>query len=219
MALSEPAVERELLHNRDIALRGFRRVDGLFDVEARLTDNKTYGFPNEHRGWIAPGDHLHGMWARMTVDRDLTIVSAEASTEQGPFDICPAGAESFARLAGLAIKPGFLRAAGERIGGIKGCTHLRELLQQMATVAFQTAYAARRSDMPAADRAAAVGKPTGRESSGDGASPRLLNTCHAYASDNSVVQKRWPHLYTGPDTGLDHHDAAATPDVAAEAAK
>ncbi len=208
MALSEPAVERELLHNRDIALRGFRRVDGLFDIEARLTDTKTYGFSNEHRGWIGPGDNLHGMWARMTVDRDLTIVSAEASTEQGPFDICPGGAESFSRLAGLAIKPGFLRAAGERIGGVKGCTHLRELLQQMATVAFQTTYAVRRSDKPAGD------KPIASRSSSEGASPRLLNTCHAYASDNSVVQRRWPHLYTGSN----HQDAAATPDVAAEAA-
>ncbi len=195
MALSEPPADRELLHSRDIALRGFRRGDGLFDIEARLTDNKSYGFPNENRGWIAPGDNLHGMWARLTIDENLVIVSAEASTEQGPFDICPAGADSFARLAGLPIKAGFLRAANERIGGTEGCTHLRELLQQMATVAFQTAYAIR------------VKKDNGPS---DGASSRLLNTCHAYASDRSVVRRRWPHLYTGA--------AEATADVTADAA-
>jgi hypothetical protein len=184
MPLSEPASGRTLLHLRDIALRGYTRPDGLFDIEARLTDTKTYGFANIHRGWIAPGDNLHGMWARLTVDETLTIVAAEASTEQGPFDICPGGAETFSRLAGLVIKPGFLRAANERIGGVAGCTHLRELLQQMATVAFQTTYSVRvRRDA---------------EASGD-ASPRLLNSCFGYASDSSVVRERWPHLYTGPD--------------------
>jgi len=183
MALSEPTARRELLHSRDIALRGFRRDDGLFDIEARLTDTKTYGFGNESRGWIEPGENLHGMWARITVDANLVIVSAEASTEQGPFDICPGGALSFARLAGLTIKAGFLRAANERLGGTKGCTHLRELLQQLATVAFQTSYSVR-TDL--------------EKASGDGPSPRLVNTCHAYASDRAVVKRRWPHLYIGP---------------------
>src|ERR1700724_127118 len=51
MPLSEPH-ERELLHLRDIALRGYRRADGLFDIEAHLTDTKTYGFPSEDRGFV-----------------------------------------------------------------------------------------------------------------------------------------------------------------------
>ena len=183
MALSEPKVAREMLHERDIALRGFSRSDGLFDIEARLTDKRTQGISNHDRGWIGPGENLHGMWARLTVDENLTIVAAEASTEQGPYHICPDGALTFSRLAGLTIKPGFVRAANERIGGTEGCTHLRELLQQMATVAFQTTYPARVKQ---------------NETKVDGGSSRLLNTCHAYSSERDVVKQRWPHLYTGP---------------------
>ena len=67
MPLSEPQ-ERKLLHSRDIALRGYQRGDGLFDIEAHLTDIKSYGFDLEDRGWIEPGEPLHGMWLRMTVD-------------------------------------------------------------------------------------------------------------------------------------------------------
>jgi len=43
-ALSTPKVERELVHQRQIALNGYVRNDGLFDIEAELTDHKTYPF-------------------------------------------------------------------------------------------------------------------------------------------------------------------------------
>lgn len=184
MPLSEPT-ERELLHSRDITLRGYRRTDGLYDIEAHLTDTKTYGFPNEDRGFIAAGEPVHGMWMRMTVDDDLTIISCEANTEFGPYAICPAAAPNFARLAGLSIRRGFLKAAAERVGGSQGCTHLRELLQQLATVAVQTLYAKRsKRDEKRPEK------------------PSLLKTCLAYATDSPVVARRWPHLFTGPKPQL-----------------
>ena len=181
MPLSDPA-EREPLHLRDIALRGFRRADGLFDVEAQLTDTKTYGFGNADRGWIEPGVPLHGMRARMTVDGTMLIVAFEAVTEHGPYAICPAAAANFSRLAGLRIGPGFLRAAAERVGGILGCTHLRELLQPMATVAFQTIVAVRQP------RESGTGEKAA-------AKPALLNTCLAYADDGPVARRTWPHFF------------------------
>jgi hypothetical protein len=127
------------------------------------------------------GDPLHHMRARLTVDEHLHITSAEAVTEAGPFAICPGGAESFGLLAGLTIKSGFLKAANERLGGPVGCTHLRELLQQMATVAFQTTFPVR----------------SAREGEAPAARPRLLNTCFAYADTREVVKERWPQLYRG----------------------
>ncbi len=51
MPLSDPA-PRQLLHLRDIELRGFQRDDGLFDIEARLTDTKSYAFANIDRGEV-----------------------------------------------------------------------------------------------------------------------------------------------------------------------
>jgi len=178
--LSEP-VQRELLHLRDIAVRGFRRADGLFDVEAEITDTKTYAFGVGDRGRLMPGDKLHNMLLRITVDEGLTIVAAEASTEWAPFNVCPGGAATFGRLAGLKIRGGFLREAFACIGGVQGCTHIRELLQQMATVAVQTTYVVRASQNDA--------------STGAG---RLLNTCFAYADTGELVRQRWPEHYAGP---------------------
>jgi hypothetical protein len=193
MPLSDPQ-ERELLHLRDIALRGYRRADGLFDIEAELKDTKSYGFGNQDRGWIEPGEPLHHMRARMTVDEDMLIVAFEAVTERGPYTICPQAAPNFARLEGLRIGRGFIRAANERIGGTMGCTHLRELLQPMATVAFQTLYAVRAKRERAANAEATA--EANAQSAGD--KPALLGTCLAYAPDSPVVQRYWPQAYTGP---------------------
>jgi hypothetical protein len=185
MPLSAPA-PRALLHTRDIVLHGYERSDGLVDIEAQLTDRRAYDLDNVDRGKIPAGEPLHGMFARLTVNEDMVVVSAEAATDFGPFSICGGGAESFSRLAGLTIRPGFVRAANERIGGTEGCTHLRELLQQMATVAFQTTYPVRARREAKRGVAAPV-------------RPRLLDTCHAYASDREVVRRRWPELYTGQE--------------------
>ncbi|MCW3475907.1 DUF2889 domain-containing protein [Limobrevibacterium gyesilva] len=194
MPLSEP-VERERLHTRAIRIEGFRRSDGLYDIEAHLTDTKAYGFSSIDRGFIGPGEPLHEMWVRLTVDDRMVIVACEAATEHGPFTICGGGAASYASLVGLRIKPGFLKEANARIGGTAGCTHLRELLQQIATTAFQTMWPVRsKREAEAREQAA----PSGKVSESDG-SARLLNTCFAYASSGPVVRRRWPHLYTGPD--------------------
>jgi len=176
-----PAVAREDLHERTITLRGYRREDGLFDVEGHLTDRKPYELTVEERGRLAPGEPIHDMWMRMTINEDMIIVACEAVTDNGPFRICPDAAPNFASLAGLSIKAGFLKAASERIGGVHGCTHLREMLQQMGTVAFQSLYAVRM-----ARPAQAPTKP-----------PPIINSCYAYASDGEPVRRRWPQFYTG----------------------
>ncbi len=191
-----PPVSRDLLHTRAITIHGYRRDDGLYDIEAQLTDSKSYEFDNEDRERIQVGEPLHGMWMRMTVDERMRITACEAATDHAPYTVCPQAAPNFARLAGLTIKSGFLKEAAALVGGVVGCTHLRELLQQMATTAFQTigpAVAQRelgrsQRDPDALDR---------RISEHLGGPPRMLNTCLAYATDGPVVRRRWPHLYTG----------------------
>ena len=134
------------------------------------------------------------MWVRLTVDDRMTIVAAEACTDHGPYTTCAGGGLSYARLVGLRIQSGFLREANARMAGPAGCTHLREMLQEIATTALQTMWPvrARRSRATEADKEA-----TERRADADGSS-RMLNTCIAYASNGPVVQQRWPHLYTGP---------------------
>jgi len=179
MPLSPPA-DRTALHTRRITIHGYQRSDGLIDVEAALTDTKPYDFGNEDRPLIRAGEPLHGMQMRLTLDDELRIVTCEASMDYTPYTICPGVAPNFAALAGLQIKPGFLRAAIGRVAGTAGCTHLRELLQQIATTAFQTAYSLRvqRGMQP-------------------GSSDGLVGTCYAYAEDSPVVTRRWPNRAGG----------------------
>jgi Protein of unknown function (DUF2889) len=199
MPLSPPA-ERERLHTRSIEINGYRREDGLYDIEAHLTDTKSFGNANYDRGYIQAGEPIHDMWLRLTIDETMHILGCEAVSDRTPYVVCPQAAPNFARLVGLRIKAGFLREANHLVGGIVGCTHLRELLQQMATTAFQTVSPAkvRREmqqqgtvDRPGSD------KTDARITEKMGGAPKVLNTCLAYSADGPLVQRRWPHLYTG----------------------
>ena len=198
MPLTEPAA-REMLHSRDIQIRGYRREDGLYDIEAQLTDTKTYGFANQDRGYVEAGEPLHGMWLRLTVDETMQITACEAATDHSPYDICPRAAPNFASLAGLKIKPGFLREVTHRVGGAAGCTHLRELLQQMATTAFQTinphrawreAKARGEADQRGTDK---LDKRIAQKMLGGAGA--IVNSCLAYAADGPIVRRRWPELF------------------------
>jgi len=200
MPLSPPQ-ERELLHSRDIVLRGYQRADGLYDIEAQLTDSKSYGTANRDRRYINAGEPIHGMWLRLTVDETRRIVDCEAASDYTPYAICPTAAPNFSRLVGLQIKPGFLREAAALVGGTVGCTHLRELLQQMATTAYQTIdpfRAKREADVAGDPDTPGSDSLDERATSKMGGAPAILNTCIAYGTDSPVVQRRWPDLYTGP---------------------
>ncbi len=177
-----PAAAREHLHTRRIECRGYRREDGLWDIEGQMTDVKAYAFHNSWRGEIAGGEPVHDMWLRLTIDDDMLIHQAEAATEAGPFPICADITPAFAALKGERIKPGFQRRARQLLGGVKGCTHLVELLVPLATTAFQTTVAARQAKRSK--------RPSGK-------APALLDTCHALASDSEVVKQHWPRFYTG----------------------
>jgi hypothetical protein len=175
MPLSPP-VEREPIHKREIVIRGYRRSDGLFDIEAQLADSKSYAFDLGDRGPLAAGEKVHGMTMRITVDDTFMITAVEAAMDNTPYGVCPQVAPNFSRLAGLRIGKGFLKAATELVGGAEGCTHLRELLAQMGTVAFQTI------------------APLKMRDGGAKLATGLLNTCHAYAADGELVRRRWPEL-------------------------
>ncbi|HVA11770.1 MAG TPA: DUF2889 domain-containing protein [Stellaceae bacterium] len=175
------AAPRELIHTRRIEGHGYRRQDGLWDIEGRLTDGKTYAFKNEYRGEVKAGEFIHQMWLRLTVDDTLTIQAVEAATDNSPFAICPAILPSFQRLKGLRIAKGFNAKVFELFGGVEGCTHHVELIGRLATVAFQTVFPYRNR------KAAAEGRTPDSSRR-----PRLLNTCHAFAENGEIAKKLWP---------------------------
>jgi Protein of unknown function (DUF2889) len=171
------------MHHRRVECRGYLRDDGLWDIEGHLVDTKPYDMPNPDRGGtIRAGEPLHEMWIRLTVDTDLLVHEVEAKTDFGPYHLCGDIAPQFEALVGLRIASGWTLKTRELLGGIKGCTHLVELLGPIATTAFQSVYPAR------AKREAAAAR-TGK--------PGLIDSCHAYRSDGPVVKERWPEHYTG----------------------
>lgn len=182
MPLSPP-VARQHLHTRKYLFEGFEREDGLFDIEGRITDTKTYGFTNEYRGRIGPDEAIHDMQIRLTLDIDMKIHGVEVCTNSSPYRICGNVAPSYAALIGEQIKAGWTRRVKALVGGTKGCTHVTEMLSSMGTVAFQTMW-------PVWDK---------RRKEDPDARPGILNTCHALDTDREVVKRFHPKFYTGGD--------------------
>ncbi len=183
MPLSAPA-EREDLHQRRYDFRGFRRRDGLWDVEGWIADTKSYGFSNYDRAYVAAGEPLHEMAVRITLSEDFVVRDIEASTDSSPFNVCPAIAANYRKLVGARMGAGWRRTVRNAMGGTEGCTHITELIGAMATVAFQTMYPI----------LAAEGKV--RQEGGQ--RPALIDSCHAFRSDGPIVAREYPAYYTGP---------------------
>ena len=75
--LTKPA-KRDLKHNRTIKGKGYKREEGLWDIEVFLLDTKTFSFKNMHRSYISAGEPLHDMAIRLTLDDDRKIIDIEA---------------------------------------------------------------------------------------------------------------------------------------------
>ena len=135
--LPEPA-PRQHLHTRQVTTRGYLRDDGLWDLECELVDTKTYSYRNGGGQERKAGDPVHHMKIRLTVDGAMTVRDVAASMPATPFAECQPAADPMRGMVGVKIGPGWRKAVDEAMGDVRGCTHLRELLGAMATVAFQT---------------------------------------------------------------------------------
>ncbi|HVI90865.1 MAG TPA: DUF2889 domain-containing protein [Dongiaceae bacterium] len=196
-------VAREKLHERRYVFDGFLRADGLFDIEGRMTDAKTYGFPNEHRGTIAAGDPFHDMRIRLTLDRDFVIRDIAVVTAASPYAICPAITPVFQSLTGARVGPGWTRTLRQNFGGVHGCTHHVEMLRAMGTVAFQTIYGQREKEKRERGESGSDGPPTddGGDASASGArrKPGFIDTCYALDAGGEIVKQHWPEFYVARD--------------------
>lgn len=186
MPLSSPS-EREALHNRQYDFRGYRRADGLWDIEGRIVDTKSYGFDNQHRGRVEAGTAVHDMQVRLTLDDSFTVRAVEAVTDSSPFEICPGATPNYDRLVGMRIAPGWREKLRQEFGSTGGCTHITEMLMAIGTVAFQTILPIKSRD-------------SDPDKARSGEKPRLLNSCHAFAADGPVVARLWPEHWTGGET-------------------
>jgi hypothetical protein len=190
MSLPGPAPRRHL-HTRTITLEGYGREDGLFDVEAQIVDTKTYDTEEPFRGVRKAGAHVHNMQLRLTIDSGMVVRGVEVTTNAAPYDPCFTVAPAYEKLVGATIGMGWHRAVQDAVGGVKGCTHLRELLMPAATVAYQTI-----GSWPKAGVSKGQVKPVG-----DQRKPYFLDGCKAWSTEGEVVQQLYPMHYRGPVRG------------------
>ena len=181
MPLPTPA-ERTEQHTRTVTCKGFRRSDDLWDIEGHLVDikNEPISVKERNNGVVEPGEPIHQLSVRITIDLDLNIIDAVASMDYTPFRVCPSIADTYKQLIGIQIKPGFTKKCKELFSGTNGCTHLLELLGPVATTAFQATHQEREE----------------RENWSSGENrPHTLDTCHTFDSSGEVVKRYWPHFY------------------------
>ena len=172
-------VARQPIHTRAIEIRGYKREDGLFDIEGHLVDTKPYDFKLA-AGLRPAGEPVHDMWLRITVNRELVIVDAAAAMDAVPYvGGCNEIAPDYRKLIGLAIRPGYHQRLKELFGGVRGFTHITELCGIIATAAFQT-LAGQRTQDP--DR-----------------KPFQLDKCHALDTNGAAVARYYPKWYTGAE--------------------
>ena len=177
MPLPIPEVERELTHTRRVRYEGYKRADGRWDIEAHLSDVKNHDY-HLKTGVRRAGQPIHDMWLRLTIDQAFNIVDAIACTDAVPYPGgCEKAAPEYQKLVGLNLLKSFRKQVKLRLGDVRGCTHLTEMLTGMPTAAIQT-FA---GEMP--------------EERTDGRKPFQLDQCHALDTGSETVRKWYPKWY------------------------
>src|SRR5690242_2181624 len=180
MPLSPPTVPRERLHLRRVSYHGFQRADGLFDIEAFLTDTKDRDL-TLLSGVRPAGEPVHDMQVRVTIDRDFTIHAIEAHTDRMPYPgDCDRIHPQYTKLVGANLVNGFRKRLHDLMGGVRGCTHITELLGYLPTAAVQTFAGLRKREDEGAHK------------------PFQLDRCHALDTTGDTVRRYYPKWYRGP---------------------
>jgi hypothetical protein len=184
------------MHRRALDVQVYARDDGLFEVEAELTDTKARDvlLAGELR---KAGEPVHDMLLHLVVDAQLNIRAAGSETRWMPYPgACDQHGNAYERLVGLNLLKGFRLGVKDRLSGIKGCTHLTELCQVLPTAVIQ-AFAGVVIDT--------------REGDDAGQPPFQIDKCHALRSDGATVLSHYPRWYRKAEAAADAADTDAVP--------
>lgn len=185
----QAGASRKQLHLRRIEMRGFERTDGLYEVEGRVSDQKTQDLTVPGGGKLVKAhDAIHDMGVALVFDADMVVHEVRTFTDAAPFDECPGGGQVLQALKGARIAQGWSKEVRTRLAGARGCTHLVELLIPLATAAYQTM---------------AMYRLAGPDRLDDAGRPLKIDSCHAYRAEGELVQVLWPAFSkrAGPAAG------------------
>ena len=182
MPLPPPNSQRARKHTRSITFEGFRRDDGLWDIEAHLVDVKDQDL-NLRSGVRKAGVPVHDISVRVTIDSAMNVVDVVACADYTPYTgACEQILPDYRKIVGLNLFKGFLKAVKNLFGDTRGCAHLSELLMAVPTAAFQTF----------------AGEMKHGESE---KKPFHLDRCHALATNSDVVRRFYPRWYHDQSPG------------------
>lgn len=168
--------KREKLHARNIEVTTYDFDGQRIIVEGFLKDDRFHE-SNLVTGEKFPPGVIHHMSIRLMVNcSNLVIEDIDIDLISVPREVCRETLECLAPIRGLTITRGFTSKVKKIAGGVKGCTHLVELLLSMAPAAIQgfAAYQAQ--------------KPSGLEKDQlNMMSMYLVNTCHAWRENGPLI--------------------------------
>lgn len=188
---------RQFRHRRSITVEAYARDDGLWDLEACLTDVKSRDAALAS-GVRKSGEPIHEMHLRVTIDTRLNVVDVSARSLAVPYPgHCERITPDYRKLIGLNLMQGFRHAVRERLGGTAGCTHLTELTAVLPTAAVQ-AFAGEvfhTQEKPSSGEPHSAAKSVSK--------PFQIDRCHALRSDGAAVHQYYPQWYEPPADGAE----------------
>ena len=173
-----PVPDRTPQHERDVRYRSYARADGLWDIEGELHDSKAYdatSFRDPSKQRLA-GEAIHHMWLRVTVNRQLVVLAIDVSMDSHPLKGCTEAQAALQLMVGCSMARGWRQPIQKHLGGVASCTHLRELLFNLATAAFQS--------VPAVFSSSNPNEP-----------PRHLGQCTGWDFNGNGVKEFFPQFY------------------------
>ncbi len=180
MSLPPAAPQRQLKHRRQIDVQVFVCGNGLWEVDAVLTDVKTR-VSQMLDGPRPAGTPIHDMLLRLVVNEQLDILAAGSESRWMPYtDLCSEHGDAYSKLVGLNLLKDFRKQLRHRVGGVLGCTHITELAQVLPTAVVQ----------------AFAGDVIDTRGTAEGASqPFQIDRCHALVSHGEAVRLHYPRWY------------------------
>ena len=173
---------RRHVHTRSIKVDAYARDDGLWDLEATLTDTKSRDFVLA-TGLRPVGEPVHDMTLTVTIDTEFNVIATRVGSRSVPYPgHCESIGPDYSKLVGLNLLQNFRKLAQQRLGGVNGCTHLTELATVLPTAAIQAF-------------AGEVFRSHESARAGDDTKPSQLDRCHALRTDGPAVAQFYPRWH------------------------
>jgi hypothetical protein len=134
--------KKEKIHTREILISTYEGSEDSIILEGTFKDERMFESHRLIGGKIPPGT-VHHMAITMEIKSPrLSIEEIEVEMPTVPRDECRETVDCLDAVKGMCIAPGFTEKVKDLVGGVKGCSHLLELLIAMAPAAVHGAASA-----------------------------------------------------------------------------